>query len=119
MFGFSRKKKCASQVELEQMKQETRPSSDIWNQVASAGDFRMTIEDTFGITGRGTVLTGKIESGELAVGDTVRLNGATYSVQGIEGFRRNLSNAKVGDNVGVLLRGLGRNDAKSGDVITK
>lgn len=84
--------------------------------------FRMTVEDVFSIKGRGTVVTGKIESGTLTVGDEIRLThqGADRKtvVSGIEMFRKVITQAQVGDNVGVLLKGIGKEDVQSGDVLT-
>ncbi len=86
--------------------------------------FRITVQDVFSITGRGTVITGQIESGSVRVGDEViiqRLNGNKVStvVTGIEQFRKLLDYGKAGDNVGILLRGVTKSDVSKGDVITK
>lgn len=88
------------------------------------GAFRLTVQDVFSITGRGTVVTGQIESGEIAVGDFVtlrRANGISreIAVTGIEMFRKLLDAARRGDNVGLLLRGVSRNDVERGDVLEK
>ena len=87
-------------------------------------EFRITVEDVFTITGRGTVITGQVESGEVRVGDTLRIqrvNGqiGTTVVTGIEQFRKMLDYAKTGDNVGMLLRDVTKNDIGKGDVLTK
>jgi elongation factor Tu len=83
---------------------------------------RLTVEDVFHISGRGTVLTGKIESGTLQVGDEVLLRGTAgerrAQVSGIEMFRKVLQRAEAGQNVGVLLRGVEKADVSRGDVIT-
>ena len=84
--------------------------------------FRMTIEDVFGIRGRGTVVTGKIERGTLKVDDEIQIErqGATIKrviVTGIEMSRKVLAQARAGDNVGVLLRGVERTEIQSGDVL--
>ena len=83
---------------------------------------RITVQDVISITGRGTVITGQIESGSIAVGDTVtlrRADGSTREVviEGLEMFRKMLSTAGQGDNVGVLLRGINRNEVGRGDVL--
>jgi elongation factor Tu len=84
-----------------------------------AGGLRMTVGDVFSIRGRGTVVTGRIEAGAVRVGDTVRVNGARpVSVDGIEMFRKTVETAGVGDNVGLLVRQLGREDVDRGDVIS-
>jgi hypothetical protein len=81
--------------------------------------FRMTVDDVFSIRGRGTVVTGQIEDGTLAVGDEVLINGARQvRVDGIEAFRKTLKQASAGDNVGILLHELDRNDVKRDDVLT-
>lgn len=87
-------------------------------------DFHITVEDVFTITGRGTVITGCIESGCINVGDTVklkRLNGSSkdVTVTGIEMFRKILDSAQAGDNVGLLLHGITKNDISKGDVLFK
>ena len=81
--------------------------------------FRMTIEDVFAIRGRGTVATGRVESGQLRVGDEVRVNGVlSVRVDGIEAFRKTLDQANVGDNIGVLFKSLERSQLDRGDVLT-
>ncbi len=83
--------------------------------------FRMTVEDVFSIKGRGTVITGKIESGTLKVGDEVaikRANGQKKTVvAGLEMFRKMLSQVNAGDEVGVLFRDIDKQDVQRGDVI--
>ena len=86
--------------------------------------FLMPVEDVFTITGRGTVATGRIERGELHVGDEVEIIGlgeekAKIVVTGIEMFRKLLDDAQAGDNIGALLRGIQRNDIQRGQVIAK
>jgi translation elongation factor EF-Tu-like GTPase len=80
--------------------------------------FRMTVDDVFSITGRGTVATGKVELGPLRVGDKVRINEETVRVDGIEAFRKTLEEADAGDNVGLLFGKLSKNKVQRGDVIT-
>ena len=86
--------------------------------------FSLTVEDVFTITGRGTVVVGRIASGSISVGDRItlkRTNGYSCSVTiaGIEMFRKILNTAKEGDNVGLLLRGLTNADIGRGDVLMK
>ena len=87
------------------------------------GAFLMPIEDVFSISGRGTVVTGRIERGIVKVGDTVEIVGirATTSttVTGVEMFRKLLDQGQAGDNVGVLLRGTKRDDVERGQVLCK
>jgi len=85
--------------------------------------FLMPIEDVFSITGRGTVVTGRIEQGKVSVGDTIEIvglsNTASTTVTGVEMFRKLLDDAQAGDNVGVLLRGTKKEDVERGQVLTK
>ena len=84
--------------------------------------FLMSVEDVFTITGRGTVVTGRVERGVLHVGDTVEIVGLSHEVKktvvtGIEMFRKILDEAQAGDNVGVLLRGIERREVERGQVL--
>jgi translation elongation factor EF-Tu-like GTPase len=86
------------------------------------GSFRMPVEDIFSIAGRGTVVTGRIESGTVRVGmqvNVVRDGGvaATTTVTGVEMFRKLLDTATVGDNVGLLVKDLGKEQLHAGDLI--
>ncbi len=86
--------------------------------------FIMPVEDVFTITGRGTVATGRVESGMLKVGDEVEIVGLTHEkkkvvVTGVEMFRKMLDFAEAGDNIGVLLRGVQRNEIQRGQVLAK
>ena len=86
--------------------------------------FLMPIEDVFSITGRGTVATGRIESGVINTGDPVDIIGMgaeklTSTVTGVEMFRKILDRGEAGDNVGLLLRGIEKNDIRRGMVIAK
>ncbi|OBG32482.1 EF-Tu/IF-2/RF-3 family GTPase [Mycobacterium sp. E3198] len=81
--------------------------------------FRMTVQDVFVIRGRGAVATGRVEYGELRVGDQVQINnGPTVRVDAIEAFRKKIDTATAGDNVGLLFKALDKNDLAAGDVIT-
>jgi elongation factor Tu len=83
--------------------------------------FLMPIEDVFSITGRGTVVTGRVEQGVLNVGTEVEIIGIRplqkTTVTGVEMFRKLLDEARAGDNVGLLLRGTGKDDVERGQVI--
>ena len=86
--------------------------------------FLMPIEDVFTITGRGTVVTGRVERGTLKVGDEVEIVGLADEskktvVTGIEMFRKSLDSAECGDNAGVLLRGIQRTEVERGQVLAK
>ena len=85
--------------------------------------FLMPVEDVFTITGRGTVATGRVERGTVKVGDTVEIVGMGSKLQtvitGVEMFRKMLDQAQAGDNVGLLLRGVQRNEIERGQVLAK
>jgi elongation factor Tu len=85
--------------------------------------FLMPIEDVFSISGRGTVVTGRVERGIVKVGETVEIVGIratqTTTVTGVEMFRKLLDQGQAGDNVGVLLRGTKREDVERGQVVCK
>ncbi|APE15424.1 elongation factor Tu [Mycobacterium crocinum] len=81
--------------------------------------FRLTVQDVFVIKNRGLVATGRVELGQIAVGDEVRINGnRAVHVDAIESFRKKLDEAAEGANVGLLFSGLGRSDLSPGDVLT-
>ena len=85
--------------------------------------FLMPIEDVFTITGRGTVVTGRVERGQLKLNEEVEIVGIKPTqktvVTGIEMFRKQLDFTEAGDNTGLLLRGIGREDVERGQVIAK
>ena len=86
-------------------------------------DFLMAVEDVFSITGRGTVATGRIERGVVKVGDVVEIVGIRdtreTTVTGIEMFRKSLEEGQAGDNAGILLRGIQKDDIERGMVLAK
>lgn len=86
--------------------------------------FMMPVEDVFSITGRGTVATGRVERGEVRVGDEIEIVGikeeiAKTTVTGVEMFRKLLDYAEAGDNIGALLRGVAREEIERGQVLAK
>ncbi|MDE0584091.1 MULTISPECIES: elongation factor Tu [Planococcus] len=86
--------------------------------------FMMPVEDVFSITGRGTVATGRVERGQIKVGDNVDIIGIneeakSTTVTGVEMFRKLLDYAEAGDNIGALLRGVSRDDIQRGQVLAK
>ena len=85
--------------------------------------FLMPVEDVFTITGRGTVVTGRVERGQLKLNDEVEIVGLKDTkktvVTGIEMFRKQLDYAESGDNAGVLLRGIAREEVERGQVLAK
>ncbi len=87
------------------------------------GDFIMPVEDVFSISGRGTVVTGRIERGVIKVGEEIEIIGikdtTTTTCTGVEMFRKLLDQGQAGDNVGILLRGVKREDVERGQVLAK
>ncbi|MFJ7738029.1 elongation factor Tu [Lysinibacillus sp. NPDC097287] len=86
--------------------------------------FMMPVEDVFSITGRGTVATGRVERGQVKVGDVIEIVGITEeakstTVTGVEMFRKLLDYAEAGDNIGALLRGVAREEIQRGQVLAK
>ena len=85
--------------------------------------FLMPVEDVFSITGRGTVVTGRVEQGIVRVGETIEMVGirttASTTVTGVEMFRKLLDEGRAGDNIGVLLRGTKKDDVERGQVLCK
>ncbi|MCD4756779.1 MAG: elongation factor Tu [Arcobacteraceae bacterium] len=86
-------------------------------------DFLMPVEDVFSISGRGTVVTGRIEKGTIKVGETIEIVGIrdtqTTTVTGVEMFRKEMDQGEAGDNCGILLRGIGKDDVERGQVLVK
>ncbi|RGP41001.1 Elongation factor Tu-A [Altererythrobacter insulae] len=86
-------------------------------------DFLMPIEDVFSISGRGTVVTGRVETGVVNVGDEVEIVGikdtSKTTVTGVEMFRKLLDRGEAGDNIGALIRGVGREEVERGQVLAK
>ena len=105
-------------IELMETFDEYIPTPDRDN----AKPFMMPVEDVFSITGRGTVATGRVERGQVKVGDVVEIVGlteepASTTVTGVEMFRKLLDYAEAGDNIGALLRGVAREDIERGQVL--
>ncbi len=86
-------------------------------------DFLMPVEDVFSISGRGTVVTGRIEKGVVKIGDTIEIVGIkptqTTTVTGVEMFRKEMTQGEAGDNCGILLRGTKKEDVERGMVLCK
>ena len=88
--------------------------------IVTNGSFHFVVDDVFTIMGKGTVVTGRVLSGEIHIGDIVNIAGSiTTEVTGIEMFRKTLEYAKEGDNCGILLKDISRDQISRGDVITK
>lgn len=87
------------------------------------GDFLMPVEDVFSISGRGTVVTGRVERGIIKVGDEIEIVGIRDTTKttctGVEMFRKLLDEGQAGDNIGALLRGTKRDDVERGQVLAK
>ncbi|HYD39048.1 MAG TPA: EF-Tu/IF-2/RF-3 family GTPase, partial [Allosphingosinicella sp.] len=85
--------------------------------------FLMPIEDVFSISGRGTVVTGRVETGIVKVGEEIEIVGIRDTkktvVTGVEMFRKLLDQGQAGDNIGALLRGVGRDEVERGQVLAK
>lgn len=94
---------------------------EIRNITPNPSGFQITVQDVFSIRGRGTVVTGRVESGAVSVGDAIELHsksGITQTVvDGIEMFQRTKEHAEAGDNVGILLRNIGKDDVDRGDIL--
>ena len=106
--------------------QELMDAVDTWIETPARDvdkPFLMPIEDVFTITGRGTVVTGRVERGQLKLNDEVEIVGLKATkktvVTGIEMFRKQLDYAEAGDNAGVLLRGISRDEVERGQVLAK
>ncbi|CAN5500607.1 hypothetical protein BH10ACT7_BH10ACT7_21380 [soil metagenome] len=84
---------------------------------ATTGTFRMPVEDVFSITGRGTVVTGTVAEGSVRVGDEVTVGAHRTRVTGVEKFREIVTDAGVGEHVGLLLEGLSRDMIVRGDEV--
>jgi elongation factor Tu len=86
-------------------------------------DFLMPVEDVFSISGRGTVVTGRIEKGTIKVGETIEIVGIrdtqTTTVTGVEMFRKEMEQGEAGDNCGILLRGIAKEAVERGQVLCK
>lgn len=117
MFGFFKKRLSEEELYLQDLERRKQAQGV----QTSAACFRMTVQDVFVISGRGTVVTGRVESGRVRVGDRVELRGAqgvqNIRIKGIEMFRKTADTAGEGDNVGLLLEGLQQRPA-AGDVVS-
>lgn len=128
MFDFLKKvlkKDLENEFEKELKENYTSESNNAPVNSYKTETFRLVVEEVFSITGRGIIVVGKVESGSVSVGDTVKIldcygyENQTTTITGIEQFRKLLNTANVGDNVGLLLRGADRNAVKRGDIIVK
>ena len=120
LFDFLKKPK----TDLEEYYEQRAEREQFQPNEFGTGSFAFAVQDVCSITGRGTVVTGQVLEGCIRVGEDVvieRMNGSTavVKVTGIEAFRKMLNEAVAGQNVGILLRGVDRNDVSSGDKLKK
>lgn len=116
LFDFFKKREYGETLK-EQMPVNPQPVPNI----PVSGDFVMVIEDVFTITGRGTVVTGNVASGSVTLNDfvVIKETGLQTQVTGIEMFRKSCDIAVAGDNVGLLLRGVARDEVARGYTLVK
>ena len=120
MFGFLKKKKSEEELYLEELEQRKRNQGDSGG---NSSGVELTVEDVFSISGRGTVVTGRVSRGELSRGDRVLIRCRDGRVQesrvgGIEAFRKTMKTARAGEIVGVLLQGVTKDQVGRGDTLT-
>ena len=115
-FDFFKKKEYG-----ETLKEQIPVTQQPVQNIPVSGDFVMVIEDVFSITGRGTVVTGNVTSGSVTLNDfvVIRETGQQTQVTGIEMFRKQCDIAVAGDNVGILLRGVARDEVARGYTLVK
>ena len=118
MFGFLKKKKTPEEEYLAGLEQRKTAAA---GRSKGAETFRMTVDDVFTISGRGTVVTGRVEAGGVRVGDKILISGKNGRlpavVDGLEQFRKVVESAQRDDYVGVLLRGVAHHQVEKGDVL--
>lgn len=123
VMGNKKEGNTGSSQEISQKSVETK-NSDVNSEYDENGDFLMTIEDVFTITGRGTVVTGEIERGTINLKDTVQIIGLndetkTTVITGIQMSKQNVDTAKIGDKVGLILSNIERTEVQKGQVLAK
>ena len=120
--AFWNRKKSEAELSLERLQSGASAAEPTPAEAAPSGPFTMTVEDVFAITGRGTVVTGRVTSGVVRVGQRATVTTATgelaTTVNAIEQFRKKADRAGEGDNVGLLLDGITRSDVARGDVVS-
>lgn len=126
LFDFLKRKQMEivstdEQLEADAERQAVAAQNAQAKESTLSGDFMMEVEDVFTITGRGTVVTGRVQSGRIAINEsiTIRETGAVTRIVGIEQFRKTLDTAQAGDNVGLLLENVSRNDIVRGNHLVK
>lgn len=121
MFEFLKKKKSEEELYLEDLNRR-KQAQDLCSSSSSI-TFELKVEDVFSISGRGTVVTGRIARGKIAQGDRVIIRGREgrvleAEIGGIESFRKALRTAFQGEAVGLLLRGIQKDQVHPGDILT-
>lgn len=121
MFGFLKKKKSEEELYLEDLNQRKRAQGG--GAVQGSAGFELKVEDVFAISGRGTVVTGRVSRGTVSQGDRVLIRGREgrvleTKIGGIESFRKARRSAAEGDVVGLLLKGVRKDQVDPGDILT-
>ena len=121
MFEFLKKRKSEEELYLEDLNRR-KQAQDLCSSSSSI-TFELKVEDVFSISGRGTVVTGRIARGKIAQGDRVIIRGREgrvleAEIGGIESFRKALRTASRGEAVGLLLRGIQKDQVHPGDILT-
>lgn len=121
MFEFLKKKKSEEELYLEDLNRR-KQAQDLCSSSSSI-TFELKVEDVFSISGRGMVVTGRIARGKIAQGDRVIIRGREgrvleAEIGGIESFRKALRTASQGEAVGLLLRGIQKDQVHPGDILT-
>lgn len=121
IFDLFKKKSADEEMKIQAQQIENNTLNDERFKEESNKPFSMTIEDVFTISGRGTVVVGTIESGIIRFNDIVLIEriGRTTTIKGIEAFRKQMDVAQAGDNVGLLLEDIGRDEVQRGDKLKK
>ncbi|MGN1404095.1 MAG: EF-Tu/IF-2/RF-3 family GTPase [Ruminococcus sp.] len=122
-FDFLKKPKTDVELYYEEREKQEKNVSSFCNFGENVG-FRLTVQDVFSISGRGTVVTGNVECGTVKVGDVLtlqRIDGTSreVSVMGIALLRKMVNTASAGDNVGILLGEIGKNQVGEKDILIK
>lgn len=121
LFDLLFKRKESGSMDEQLKREAAMQQQEVINNENANTEFLMKVEDVFTITGRGTVITGRITSGKIGINESVvsRTSGQRYMVAGIEMFRKTADYAQAGDNVGLLLRDANRDSISRGDILTK
>ena len=121
MFGFLKKKKSEEELYLEDLERRKQAQGSCSS--SSSAAFELKVEDVFSISGRGTVVTGRVAQGTIALGDRILIRGREgqtleTKIGGIEAFRNALRKASQGEVVALLLLGIQKDQVHPGDILT-